>query len=103
MISRCSPHPGPLPQVRPGQVPPEPVGGDDRGWENILQPLPGQSPRPLPLQTSLRLPLRPQSGNLPWLLDAVDWTDHLVRNDNHDPLEISNETSTLIIHRITNI
>ena len=101
--SRCSPDPGPLPQVRPGPLHADPVGGEDRGWEDLLQSLPRQSSRPLRLQTSLRRPLRPQSGNISWLLDVVDWTDHLVSNDNHDPLEISDEISHLVIHRITKI
>ena len=103
MQPRCSPGSRPLPEVRPGQVHAEPVGGEDRGGKNILQSVPRQSDRPVLLQTSLRLPLRPQPGDISWLLDVVDWTDHLVRNDNQYRLEIFNQTSPLIIHRITKI
>ena len=103
MQPRCSPGSRPLPEVRPGQVHVEPVGGEDGGGKNFLQSVPRQSARPVLLQTSLRLPLRPQSTNIPRILDGVDWTGHLVRNDNQYRLEIFNQTSPLIIHRITKI
>ena len=95
--------PGPLPQVRLGQVPAEPVGGEGRGWQDLLQPLPGQPPRPSLLQASVRLPVRPQSASISWRLDVADWTDHLGRHAHHDRLEIFTEISPLISHRITKI